>query len=71
MLPFLLISKPDQAWQEWILKIFLYETLGGIAVGLILGYGDGKLLQMARMKKWLTPKAYLSYSIGLGFFWDY
>jgi len=67
-LPLLLIQKPGHALQEWLLKPVLWETGGGILLGLLIGYVAGKLLVKARKANWMSQASLLSFSMALGFF---
>ena len=68
MLCLLLIEKPEHAWQEWFTKTLLWETGGAVALGLVVGYGLGKLLELCIQKDFTANPAILAFSLLLGFF---
>lgn len=67
-LPLLLMEKSDHVWKEWLLVPILWETLGGIIIGIAIGYVAGKLLISARDAGWMSVTVLLSFSLSLGFF---
>nr|WKN38880.1 cation:proton antiporter [Tunicatimonas sp. TK19036] len=67
MLPLLLLMGKEQPWQEWILHSFLWETVGGIGLGMLVGYGAGKMTNAAYQKNLMTEKSLLASSLALSF----
>lgn len=68
LLPMLLITKPDKALEEWVVKGLLWETGVAVSLGITIGYVGGKLLHYAHQHKYTSEKSLLSLSIALAFF---
>ena len=66
MLPVLLLTKPDLAWQEMLTKVLLWEVLGATAFGAVGGYLLGKLFVIARRHGFMEESSYLGFLIPLG-----
>ncbi|WP_253904376.1 cation:proton antiporter [Arthrobacter sp. Br18] len=66
MLPVLLLTKPDLAWQEMLTKVLLWEVLGAAAFGAVGGYLLGKLFVIARRHGFMEESSYLGFLIPLG-----
>jgi NhaP-type Na+/H+ or K+/H+ antiporter len=66
LLPILLIKEPLHAlWAEWIFKVVLWETLGAIILGILLGIGFGHLLIWAESKKTVETTSFLAQTLAL------
>lgn len=65
-LPLLLLTE-SQALQHWALKSLLWETLGGILLGYLLGVLAGRIVNRAHRNKWMTEKSLLAASLTLAF----
>jgi NhaP-type Na+/H+ or K+/H+ antiporter len=69
MLPLIFIIAKPHPWEEWLLKSFLWETIGGIFFGLIVGVLAGRIVKAAADKNHLmTEKSLLASSLALAFF---
>ena len=65
-LPLLLLTKPPgAALSEWLVRVILWEVGGAILVGILLGYGSGRLLEWAEAKQTIEEYSFLSYAIAL------
>ena len=60
-------SSSDQVG-EWLLHAVGWETLGAIAVGIVVGYGFGTCMHLAHQRGWMNHTALLSFSIAVSFF---
>jgi sodium/hydrogen antiporter len=65
MLPVLLITKPDHAWQELLTKVLLWEVLGAAAFGVLAGVLLGKLFSFVRSHGLMEESSYLSFVVPL------
>lgn len=65
-LPLLFLTQAD-ALEHWFLRSFLWETLGGIIMGLLFGTLAGMLVNRAHKQKWMTEKSLLAASITVAF----
>ncbi len=68
LLPLLLIQSSESAWKDWFLKSILWETGGGILLGLLIGYLAAKALVKAKQLNWMEETSLLAFSLSLGFF---
>ena len=65
-LPLLLLTKPTGvAISQWLGRVILWEVGGAILVGILLGYGAGRLLEWAEAKQTIEEYSFLSYAIAL------
>ena len=55
-------------WQQWLLRVVLYENLLAVGLGALAGYGAGKLMHYAHSRGLMAQKTLLAFSIGLGMF---
>lgn len=56
---------PGQAILEWVTRIILWEVLGAVALGALIGYVAGKLLEWARSRGQIRDPSFLAYSIAV------
>lgn len=67
-LPILLLTTPEgTAWQEWFVKVWLWEVGGSIAIGALLGWLSGKALVWAEARGFLDQPSFLSTTLALTF----
>lgn len=52
----------------WLWRSVGWETLGAIALGVLMGYGFGRFMHLAHRRGWMNSTALLSFSVALGFF---
>lgn len=65
-LPFLLLTRPlDEALAHWMLRTLLWEVGAATLFGLLLGYGAGKLLQLAEGRGIIESDWRLVYTVAL------
>ncbi len=65
MLPVLLITNPAQVWHELLVKVLLWEVLGGAIVGILAGYLLGKLFNIVQNKGLMEESSYLAFIVPL------
>ena len=66
MLPILLLTRPSgEALSHWILHTLVWAVGAAVVVGVLLGYGAGRLLNWAEEKELIERKSILAYSIAL------
>ncbi|WP_207505093.1 cation:proton antiporter [Telluribacter humicola] len=68
LLPLLLIQRTGSTWSDWFLKTILWETGGGVVLGLVIGYIASKALVKAKAAGWMAETSLLAFSLALGFF---
>ncbi len=56
---------PGQAIFQWITRIILWEVLGAVVIGALIGYAAGKALEWARQRGEIRDPSFLAYSIAL------
>nr|WP_255316716.1 cation:proton antiporter [Nesterenkonia sp. Act20] len=66
MLPVLLMTGPDTAWQKLLTKVLLWEVLGAAVFGALFGYVLAKLFVLAKNKKLMEESSYLAFVIPFG-----
>lgn len=60
LLPILLITyRPQEALNYWLMHTILWEVLGAVIVGAIIGYFAGYLLKIALSKKTIDESSYI------------
>ena len=66
LLPLLLMAHPPAtAWPEWFLKTWLWEVLGSVVIGVLIGWVSGRALEWADRKDWLDQPSFLALSLAL------
>lgn len=66
LLPILLLTKPtDAALRHWLQSTLLHEVGGAVVVGLIIGYGSGRLLRWAEKRQTIEPISFLGFTVAL------
>lgn len=66
LLPILLITyRPQEALNYWLMHTILWEVLGAVIVGAIIGYFAGYLLKIALSKKTIDESSYIAYTLAL------
>lgn len=67
-LPFLMLTMPvNEALSHWFIKTLLWDVGFATAMGLLLGYGAGKLLRAANATHAIQSEWRLVYTVALGF----
>ena len=56
---------PGQAIFQWVTRIILWEVLGAVVIGALIGYAAGKALEWARRHGEIRDPSFLAYSIAL------
>lgn len=65
MLPVLLITRPDHAWQELLTKVLLWEVVGAAVFGAVAGLALGKLFILVRSRGLMEESSYLAFIVPL------
>ncbi|MFI7482929.1 cation:proton antiporter [Kocuria sp. M1R5S2] len=65
MLPVLLLTEPDRAWHELLTTVLLWEVLGAAGIGLVAGFGLGKLFVLVRRHGLMEESSYLAFIVPL------
>jgi NhaP-type Na+/H+ or K+/H+ antiporter len=65
MLPVLLITKPDQAWQVLLTKVLLWEVVGAAVFGAVAGLALGHLFVLVRRNGLMEESSYLAFIVPL------
>src|SRR5215207_2962908 len=66
LLPILLLTRPpDEAVSHWLVYTILLEVRVAAALGLLIGYGTGKVLKWARAKGTTEPTSILAVTLAL------
>ena len=66
MLPVLLMTAPDRAWHEFLLKVLLWEVLGAVFIGAVAGFLLGKLFVFVQEHDFMEESSYLAFIVPLG-----
>ncbi|MCO6187773.1 cation:proton antiporter [Rhizobium sp. L1K21] len=66
MLPILLIGETARAaWTEWLVRVLIWEILGGAALGVLFGWGAGRLFKWARRQPVSEPQSIMTIALAL------
>lgn len=66
MLPILLTTSEATAWQELLTRVLLWQVLGAIAIGAVVGLALGWLFVLARRHDLMEESSYLGFVVPLG-----
>ena len=61
----MLQHSPSEALTEWLVRVLLWEVGAAIVLGALMGYGAGKLLDLARSRGYIAQPSYLAYTLAL------
>lgn len=64
-LPLLLLTQPSSALTTWLGTALLYETAGGIVLGLLIGGAAGWLLTWGERRNFLEESSFLAFTLAL------
>jgi sodium/hydrogen antiporter len=56
---------PQEALSYWLIHTILWEVLGAVILGAIIGYVAGQLLKIALSKKTIDESSYVTYTLDL------
>ena len=56
---------PGEALREWLVRVLLWEVGAAVVLGALMGYGAGRLLDLARSRGYITQPSYLAYTLAL------
>lgn len=66
LLPILWMTyKPQEALSYWLIRTILWEVIGAVILGAIIGYLAGHLLKIALSKKTIDESFYITYTLAL------
>lgn len=66
LLPLLLLEQTAaSAWGEWLLRVVLWQTLGGIVFGACLGWLTGRALILAEARATIDHPSFLAVTLAL------
>ncbi|PMR74289.1 cation:proton antiporter [Billgrantia endophytica] len=66
LLPILLLTLPaGDAWMDWLGRVWLWETGGGVLIGAVLGWAGGRALQWSEDRGYLDQPSFLSITLAL------
>lgn len=65
MLPVLLMTTPDQAWQELLTTVLLREVIGAAVLGALAGLVLGRLFVLVRRHELMEESSYLAFVVPL------
>jgi NhaP-type Na+/H+ or K+/H+ antiporter len=66
LLPILIMTRsPGDAVLHWLGYVVLWQVVGAVLIGGLIGYGAGKLLLWAEAKKTVDKQSFLAYTVAL------
>lgn len=66
MLPILFMTyKPEKALSDWFIHTILWEVIGAVILGAVIGYLGGHLLKIALSKSTIDESSYTTYTLAL------
>lgn len=66
MLPILFMTyKPEKALSDWFIHTILWEVIGAVILGAVIGYLGGHLLKIALSKRTIDESSYTTYTLAL------
>jgi NhaP-type Na+/H+ or K+/H+ antiporter len=66
LLPMLLMAHPPEtAWFDWFVKTWLWDVLGSVLIGALIGWGSGRAREWTQRKGWLDQPSLLSLPLAL------
>lgn len=68
LLPVLLISKPDQAWQDLVIVVLLREVIGAAVFGAALGWAMAQLFRATKEHHLMEHSSYLGFIVPAALF---
>lgn len=69
LLPILILTRsPGEAVWHWLTYVWLWQVLGCVLMGALIGYGAGRLLLWAEAKGTLDKQSFLAYALALALF---
>lgn len=67
-LPLLFLTESSShPWQEWLLKVLLWQNAVSVFVGFAVGYAAGALVSQSLRKELTDTESFLAFTISLGF----
>ena len=65
-LAILMLERPTgEAAVQWLTRVILWEVLGAVILGALIGYASGKLLEWARKRGEIREPSFLAYTIAV------
>ena len=65
-LAILMLERPaGEAVAQWLTRVILWEVLGAVVLGALIGYAFGKLLSWARKRGEIREPSFLAYTIAV------
>ena len=65
-LAILMLERPaGEAAVQWLTRVILWEVLGTVILGALIGYASGKLLEWARKRGEIREPSFLAYTIAV------
>lgn len=69
VLPILLLTRqPQEALTHWFVRTLAWEVGAALAVGALVGYAAGKLLEWSEAKRAIDTTSFLAYTLALSLF---
>jgi NhaP-type Na+/H+ or K+/H+ antiporter len=65
LLPLLLLEQTGGVWSEWLFKVVLWQTLGAVAFGALVGWLAGRALNLAERKDAIDHPSFMAMTLAL------